>query len=168
MLVLRTAPVFFLFFLCSCAKPEAKLSLAYINSGQVMQQYHGTAVKRIQIEAKARLWQHSLDSISSTLNTKLTSAEHESRLASYRLSYQQSLQKASQVADQELLAEVNTYLKSFGAAKKYDLIFGANDSGNIVYAAPAHDLTKEVIQELNQQYDALHPNALPVPNTNLR
>lgn len=122
-----------------------------------MQQYHGTAAKRAQLEAQARIWQHSLDSISLALDPRLTPAEHEKRLMPYRATYQNDLQKASQLADQELLKEVNKYLQTFGKARKYDLIFGANDSGNIVYATANSDLTEEVIQELNQQYDKLHP-----------
>ena len=54
-------------WLGACTAPNAKLSIAYINSGRVMQQYHGTAAKRQQIEARAKGWQGSPDSLAMAL-----------------------------------------------------------------------------------------------------
>jgi outer membrane protein len=124
-----------------------------------MQQYHGTAAKRHQVEEQARVWQNSLDSLSAKLSPNLSAAEQEARLAPQRSRYQQSLQKVSQTADQELLSDVNAYIKRFGETNKYELIFGATESGNVVYAAPANDLTQEIIEGLNQQYDKRHTDS---------
>ena len=66
------------------------------------------------------------------------------------------MQAASQQADQELLKKVNHYLKEYGKSKQYDFILGANESGSIVYATPAKDLTNDVLAGLNQQYDQQH------------
>lgn len=67
------------------------------------------------------------------------------------------MQAASQQADQALIREVNSYLKKYGAEHHYDLIFGANDTGNIVYGTPTRDLTTAVLTGLNQEYDKQHP-----------
>ncbi|GAB3843763.1 hypothetical protein GCM10028822_00290 [Hymenobacter terrigena] len=74
----------------------------------------------------------------------------------YRSELQQKIQRQSQLSDLALLKEVNMFLKTYGKAKHYDFILGANDSGNIVYAADARDVTNDVLAELNQYYDRNH------------
>lgn len=119
-----------------------------------MQQYHGTAAKRQLIQVKAKVWGQSIDSLTTALAAqRLPPAEQEKRVGRYRSVLQQKMQLATQQADQELLKEVNDYLKSYGKTKQYDFILGANESGSIVYAAPGRDLTQEVLRGLNQAYD---------------
>ena len=152
--------LFFLPWLTACHDASRPLSLAYINSPQIMQRYHGTLAQRQLIEASATRWQRSLDSLTATLTTLRTarpSQQQQAQLARYRVTLQEKIQSASQEADQALLQEVNQYLKAYGAAHSYDFIFGANESGNIVYAVSGKDLTEEVLQGLNQQYDQRHP-----------
>jgi hypothetical protein len=47
--------------------------------------------------------------------------------------------------NQEILAEINTYIKQYGKEKGYDFILGATDNGNIVYAAEGKDITDDVL-----------------------
>lgn len=144
--------------LTACSRPNPPLIIGFINSSKVMQQYHGTAAKRHQLELFAIRWQRSLDSLTTALGAaRLSVTERELRVNRYRVMLQQKLQAASQQADQELLREVNQYLKTYGESQHYNFILGANESGNIVYAAPDKDLTLAIIRGLNQQYDRLHP-----------
>lgn len=133
-------------------------AIGYINSPKLMQQYHGTLAKRKLIEQQAQAWQHSLDSLTASL-AALPTARQQARVGQYRGMLQQKLQAASQQADKELLAVVNDYLKKYGKAKGYDFIFGANDTGNIVYAADSKDLTSDVLIGLNREYDQQQPTA---------
>ncbi len=143
--------------LAACTNSSPGLTIGYINTPKLMQQYHGTLTQRQRVAAQAQVWQRSLDS----LTTKLTAAsrpasEQQEQVARYRTVLQQKLQATSQRADQQLLTEVNGYLKKYGAAHHYDFIFGANDTGNIVFAADSRDLTAEVLTGLNQEYDTAH------------
>ena len=158
----RKALVGLLPLLVACSQTPPPLSLAYINSTLLMQQYHGTAAKRQLIQANAKAWEHSIDSLTTALAAqRLSPAEQEKQVGGYRRILQQKIQLASQQADQELLKEVNDYLKSYGKTKQYDFILGANESGNIVYAAPGRDLTQEVLRGLNQAYDQRQHQTLP-------
>ena len=144
-------------WLAACHSNSPTLSLAYINSILVMQQYHGTLIKRQQLEVKTKSWQHSLDSLTTALGaSRLPAAAQQVQIVHYRAVLQQKVQAASEQADQELIKEVNQYLKEYGRSKQYDFILGANESGNIVYATPSKDLTSDVLRGLNQQYDQHH------------
>lgn len=151
-------------WLVACNGPAAKLSAGYINTAQLMQHYHGTAAKRQQIEAQARVWGRSLDSLAAARSAGRPAAQPEA-VARYRAVLQQKMQAASQRADQELVKQVNRYLNDYGKAHGYDFIFGTGESGTIVYAAPGKDLTDEVLRGLNQQYDRrpAAPYRAPVP-----
>lgn len=123
-----------------------------------MQQYHGTLARRAQIAQQATHWQGSLDSLTTVLGaSRLPAAAQEAQVARYRAALQQKMQSASQQADQLLVKEVNEYLKQYGQHHQYEFILGATESGNIVYAAPGKDLTADVLQGLNKQYDQQHP-----------
>lgn len=127
-----------------------------------MQQYHGTLIKRQQLAQQASTWERSLDSLGTALKVaRLPAAQQEAQVARYRTVLQQRIRAASQQADQGLLQEVNHYLQEYGKRQQYDFILGANESGNIVYAAATKDVTKEVLAGLNQRYDQQHPPLSP-------
>lgn len=151
-------------WLVACTGPAEKLSAGYINTTQLMQHYHGTAAKRLQIEAQARIWGRSLDSLTAMLPTAPQPAVQREKVVRYRSVLQQKIQAASQRADQELVKEVNRYLTDYGKAHGYDFIFGTSESGTIVYAASGKDLTAEVLLGLNRQYDQRSATPqIPVP-----
>lgn len=138
----------------SCTQPRAA-AIGYINSPQVMRQYHGTRDRRQTIEAQAQGWQRSLDSLIAAPGAA-AGPRRTPQVNQYRAELQQRVLAAGQQADQELMKEVNSFLKSYGKAQGYDFIFGANESGNIVYAAESKDLTAEVVAGLNRAYDQRH------------
>lgn len=67
--------------------------------------------------------------------------------------YSQAMQQKLQQKDVEnmniLLEDINQYLKVYGEQDGYDLILGANGSGNIMYGDKAIDITEVVINNLN-------------------
>ncbi len=145
-------------WLAACTRPSDAPLTGYINSTRMMQQYHGTVAQRREMAVHATRWQRSLDSLTAAPGTtRLPAAEQAACVARYRSALQQKLQAASQQADQELLKEVNRYLKEYGQQHHYDFIFGANEGGTIVYAAPGKDLTDDVLRGLNHQYDQHRP-----------
>lgn len=125
-----------------------------------MQQYHGTETKRQEITRAAAIWQRSLDSLTAVVSAlRPASPAAQRQLVRYRAELQHKIQTVSQQSDQVLLQEVNTFLKAYGKTHDFDFIFGANESGNIVYAADSKDLTAEVLAGLNREYDQRHSYA---------
>lgn len=49
--------------------------------------------------------------------------------------------------------QLNQYIKDYGDAKGYDYILGATGQGNLMYAKESNDITKEVIEFVNERYD---------------
>jgi len=144
------------FAVCSACTTQNS-SIAFINTPRLMQQYHGTAIKRQEIAHAAAIWQRSLDSLTAVVSAlRPASAARQEQLARYRVALQQRIQAASSQSDQVLLNEVNAYLKTYGKTHGFDFILGANESGNIVYAADSQDLTNSVLTGLNREYDQYH------------
>src|SRR5690606_273075 len=47
---------------------------------------------------------------------------------------------------------LNPYIMDFGKARGYDFIYGANGTGNVLYAEQSQDLTRELIEYVNHRY----------------
>lgn len=66
------------------------------------------------------------------------------------------LEQENQVLNQkyqaQILDQMNEYLEMFGQEKELKLLFGANGNGEIMYADPSVDMTKEAIVYINHQY----------------
>jgi len=150
-----TLPVALLAILHSCSL----ISIAYINPGKLSTSYHGTTIRHQAFQAQTKTWQANLDSLTTEM-AALPPAQakaKEQQFLQYRQAIQQKAQAEEARVNQEILAEINTYIKQYGKEKGYDLILGATDNGNIVYAAEGKDITDDVLAGLNQQYDQQHP-----------
>ncbi len=53
----------------------------------------------------------------------------------------------------ELLDNIRDFLERYNAEKGYDFILGYARGGGILYANKAHDLTEEVLELINLEYD---------------
>ncbi|MGI4760321.1 MAG: OmpH family outer membrane protein [Janthinobacterium lividum] len=145
-------------FISSCKGNDFK----YINPNKLLQGYHGAQAQHELFQAKARDWQLRIDSLGTELQAlhsapPATRAAKEQQLGQYREAIQQRAQQENQRLTQAVLAEINAYLKQYGKQQGYTFILGATESGNIVYAADEADITDDVLQGLNAQYDRQHP-----------
>lgn len=142
----------------SCKKNE----VTYVNPNKLLQGYHGATVQHELFQAKAAGWQQRVDSLSTELQAlsqapAATRATKEQQLLRYRAAIQQQAQQENQRLTKAVLDEINAYLKQYGKQKGYTFILGATESGNIVYAAEGTNITEDVLQGLNAQYDRQHP-----------
>lgn len=131
----------------------------YINQNKLGLSYHGAINKQQAFLTQAKTWQANLDSLSTEM-AALPPAQAKAKQQQF-LQYRQAIQQKAQAEEarvnQEILAEINAYIKQYGKEKGYDFILGATDNGNIVYAAEGKDITDEVLAGLNKQYDQQHP-----------
>ncbi|OGX87430.1 hypothetical protein BEN47_10910 [Hymenobacter lapidarius] len=109
---------------------------------------------------KREVWQSNLDSLTDEM-TSLPDNQAKAKRQEF-LQYRQAIEQKIQVEEarinQEILAEINLYIKQYGKNKGYDFILGATENGNIVYAAEGKDITEDVLNGLNNKYDQEHPN----------
>jgi outer membrane protein len=132
----------------------------------LLQGYHGATAQHELFQTKAKGWQQRVDSLSTELQAlsqapAVTRATKEQQLLRYRDAIQQQAQQENQRLTKAVLKEINAYLKQYGKEKGYTFILGATEGGNIVYAADGTDITEDVLQGLNAQYDRQHPQPTP-------
>ena len=53
---------------------------------------------------------------------------------------------------EQISKQINQYVQDFGKANGYRYIYGANGSGTLMFADEGHDVTREVIDYLNREY----------------
>ncbi len=141
------------------------ISTYYVNPNKLLQGYHGATAQHDAFQAKAKIWQQRIDSLSAAQEALgaipvATRDAKEQQLARYRDAIQQQAQQENQRLTKAVLDEVNAYIKQYGKEKGYTFILGATESGNIVYAADGTDITSDVLKGLNAQYDRQHPTTL--------
>jgi len=54
--------------------------------------------------------------------------------------------------NEQIITQINQYMKDFGNEKGYDFIFGTDGSGVLMYANESLDVTKEAITYINEKY----------------
>lgn len=58
----------------------------------------------------------------------------------------------SQKYDEEIITQLNQYVKDYGAANHYTFIYGTGGNGSLMYADEAKNITKDVIEYINLKY----------------
>lgn len=146
--------------------------LVYVDVNRLLEGYNRTKMVRATFEAKAKTLNANVDSLMTDWQkelkvyekerTSLTKKELELKqelLANKQQqinNYQQAIQKQIQEEDkkstQTVINDINDYVKEYGEKHNYKLIFGASGAGNIMYANEVTDLTDQVLEGLNEEF----------------
>jgi outer membrane protein len=100
-----------------------------------------------QVQKKA-LSEQSSQEIYSSLQ------ENQQKINDLRDQYSSELQKDEMDMQVVLLDSVMNFIKRYNTRYKFDYILGFNKVGSILYANDTLDITKDVIKELNNEYQA--------------
>ena len=149
------------FFLLSCNGTQ---TISYVNPSKLMKGYHGAIFQHEVFQAKAKIWQQRIDSLSAeyqVLDTApiATRIGKEQQLLRYRNAVEKQVQQENERLTKAVLEEINAYIKQYGKEKGCTFILGATNAGNIVYAAEGTDISDDVLEGLNKQYDHRHPSS---------
>jgi outer membrane protein len=151
---------------------QATPSVAYVRSAVLIDEYHGMKEARTIYEKKATEWQTNIDSLTLALNrttysynieyTTLNAADRELRkqtiehqqrtLATYREAIEEKAEQEEEKLMQGALNQINSFVAAYAKHHGYTLVLGTTQSGNILYADQATDITQAVLKELNQSY----------------
>ncbi|MDR0812114.1 MAG: OmpH family outer membrane protein [Paludibacter sp.] len=152
-----------------------KLPIAYINIDSLLLNYEFAKESnealtkkmedaRYNINSKAQTLQRDMQEFQRKLETNsFLSRERAEQAQQALIKRQQDLQELDNSLQQQLMKQqadiseqlrdtINTFLKNYNAAKKYDIILSNTSSDNILQAADGYDITAEVIQILNSRY----------------
>ena len=145
----------------------------YVDVNKLLDGYKRTKLVRAEFETKAKNLNANVDSLMTDWQKEIKTYEKErSTMSKKELelkqqllgnkqqqinNYQEAIQKQIQEEDkkstQTVINDINDYVKEYGKKKGHDIIFGASGSGNIMYASDAADLTQEILEGLNKEFD---------------
>ncbi|MES2730609.1 MAG: OmpH family outer membrane protein [Bacteroidota bacterium] len=146
--------------------------IAYVRSAVVVDGFQGVKEVRAAFHQKESQWQSEIDTLSARLNQSVQQYSQESSRLSETEKEQRKLmltnqqaelqkhqsavqQKATEQEDKLLqgaLNQINQYVKEYAEQQGYAMVLGTTQSGNILYANEAVDITDEVLKGLNQGY----------------
>lgn len=159
--------------LCTFLYFKSSSQLVYVDVNILMDGYKRTKVEKAKFEEKAKGMQANVDSLITGWQEELKSYEKErskmskkeielkqellsnkqQQIGSYQQAIQKQIQEEDQKATQTVVNDINDYVKEYGKSHNYDIIFGATGSGTILYAKDAADLTEEVLEGLNKEFE---------------
>lgn len=151
---------------------QAGSELVYVDVNKLLEGYDRTKVDREVFTEKANVMKANVDSLMTDWQNELKTYEKErSSMTEKELAlkqellqnkqqqinnYQQAVQKQIQEEDQKMtqtvVNDINDYVKAYGKNHAHRIIFGAQGSGNIMYAEEGTDLTNKILEGLNKQY----------------
>jgi len=149
-------------------------NIVYVNSDSLLEGYTFYKAKKAEFESKEAQIKNHLQAESERLQKD--AADYQDRAATMTdgerakkeeelMMRQQSLMKKKDDLlgafdeeqskfNEDLFAKLSAYLKSYNKEKNYTFILGYQKGGGILYANDSLDITREVLEGLNKDYEA--------------
>lgn len=151
---------------------STSLKVAYVNSTEVLNAYKGMADLRKEMQAAEKIETAKMDTLVNEFKTSLSEYDQSKasmttnevklkeellnlkrqQIAGYQQSVQEKLRAKEVQLNSSLVADINSFIDAYASKRGYDLIIGATNMGNVVYANDALDISEEVTKELNNRY----------------
>ncbi len=145
----------------------------YVDVNKLMEGYSRTKIVRAEFQEKAKTLQSNVDSLVTNWQNELKLYEKErsnyskkelelkqellgnkqQQINNYQQAIQKQIQEEDKKASQTVINDINDYVKEYGKKQRHQIIFGASGSGNIMYADEGTDLTQEVLEGLNSEFE---------------
>ena len=146
--------------------------IVFIDTSELINDYQEKKDIEAKYKAKVDVFDKKTDSLSKAFQAEAQDFDSKSKsmpqkaaqerynqLMQKRQAVGQQLQMEQQLLSQEsqteidsLVSKVKTFVKNYGEEKKYTFILGANEAGSVLYGEEAKDITKEVLEALNERY----------------
>lgn len=146
--------------------------VVYVDSGKLINEYQGMIDARQAYQQKAATWKANVDTLTAEVQNQILAYEKSSAKMSAKerelsqelirsrqqqlYQYQEAMNNQAQNEDSKMtadvLAQINAYVKQYGESHGYKIILAATSYGNLAYADPDLDITAEVLEGLNKQY----------------
>ena len=78
--------------------------------------------------------------------------KREQQLGYAQQALAQQLQQDSSIEMDSLVSGVKKFIKAYGKEKGYSYIYGTGDAASILYAEEKYDITKDIVNALNEKY----------------
>lgn len=148
-------------------------SMVYVDSSRIINHYQGMVDARETYQQKSATWKGNIDTLAIEVQKAIKEYEKESlsmtekeKMLSQELirskqqqlaQFQRAIKEKAAQEDSEMTAKVvkqiNAYIKRYGDEQGLKIIFAATEYGNIAYAQEGSDITDEIIEGLNKEYN---------------
>lgn len=152
---------------------QTSSELVYVDVNKLLEGYKRTKLVKTEFEAKAKMLNANVDSLMTDWQKELKSYEKErtgltknelelkqqllgnkqQQINNYQQAIQKQIQEEDKKSTQTVVNDINDYIKEYGKTHHYKIIFGASGSGNIMYAEDVTDLTQDVLNGLNAEFE---------------
>jgi len=152
---------------------KSNTELVYVDVNKLMDGYKRTAIVKNDFKKKEKAAKANVDSLLTNWQSELKLYEKErasmtekelelkqqllankqQQINNYQKAVQEQLGKEDQKITQTVVNDINDYIKEYGKNHNYSIIFGASGGGNIMYAKDASDLTTEILEGLNNEFE---------------
>lgn len=141
---------------------------AYIDLGVVYTQFDLSVQleqDRLKVQNARQAILDSLELQLNVLSNNLKSSNNEALVQQFQQQRQSYFYQEKQFAEdnqtllnqhhEQIMKQLNQYIKDFGEEKGYTFLFGANGNGNIMYAVDEKDVSEAVLQYVNDKYKGI-------------
>lgn len=66
--------------------------------------------------------------------------------------YDEQIKNLTMQFEEKIWKAINEYTASYGSKQGYDFIYGANGDGALMYADQGHDVTEDLIHDMNEEF----------------
>jgi len=144
------------------SKEQENEKIAFVSISEVYDGFQYKLELEREYEAIKMKSQKHLDSLENIYNVLiLDSLDKKSMLEAKKIQleyhkksgeFEQSNNLVAEQFKEQIMKQINQYISDFGNEYGYSLIFGANGTGNIMFAQNGLDITKTVIEYINKKY----------------
>ncbi len=152
---------------------DGNKNFAYVRTGDLINEFTGMKEARAAYQTKSKSWSSNMDTLGfnfqkalNKFNMESTAMTPEERkkqetnlITQQRMlkDYENEMNRTAKLEEEQMtsgvLNQINSYIDKYGKDNGYDLIFGTNTSGNLLYGNQGMDITTEILQGLNMSYN---------------
>jgi outer membrane protein len=140
--------------------------IAYVRNGDLVEGFEGMKEAKMLYKQKMEKWQANIDTLQSdytrtqsklTLNGGNAEArknleKQEMNIRNYVTALEEKAKEEDDKMTEAVINQINTRVKEYGVNHGYDIIFGLTTQGNVMYGSEGKDITKDVLEDLNNWY----------------
>lgn len=163
---------------------SAMPKIAYVNSDTLLQYYDFFQDKRVELEAKAQKLQADYENRAKGLQGEITAFQRnagtmtmnqaraleedlmkkQQNLVQYQQNLSNELMQEEAKVNEELYGKVAEYLEEYGEDQDFKVVLTYTKNSGVLYADDSLDITRTVIENLNQRYKGVN-TATPADST---
>ena len=154
---------------------SSRPKVAYVKTLEVIYGFNGMKSANEEYRVQQNVWQANIDTLRLQYEQKVklfkenettySNAQKdtarkqiqdlETNIRKYTQAIDDQAKESETKITEGVLNQINSFIESYAKKKGYDIIFGTDGSGSIMYGVETFDITAEVIAELNKEYKVL-------------